>query len=214
MILLLSFHLFGDEIDSLLTKWEERLKDEKMISCKMEQIKKISFLKDPVRISGIFYFKYPNHFRIEMRGDENYDLFCDGTIITIVNHDLDENEVYELKDLDPNQRGRRLLPPLINQTRADIKENFQISFNATEEQYEVIPKSMANHPFKRIDFKIDAEKRIKWIKLIYHNEDWTETRLSKWKKWGDVSDYFFKFLKNVPEQIPFGDLFGIAGSFF
>ena len=132
MILLLSFHLFGDEIDSLLTKWEERLKDEKLISCKMIQTKKISYLKDPVKISGTFYFKYPNLFRLEMRGDENYDLFCDGMIITIVNHDLDEKEVYELKDLDPNQGGRRLLPPLINQTRADIKANFHISFITTD----------------------------------------------------------------------------------
>ena len=206
MILLFSFNLFGDEIDALLTEWEERLKDEKLISCKMEQIKKISFLKDPVKVSGIFYFKYPNLFRIEMRGDENYDLFCDGTIITIVNHDLDEKEVYELKDLDPNQRGRRLMPPLINQTRADIKANFQISFGATDEQYEVLPKSLANHPFKKLNFKIDAKKRIKWIKLIYHNEDWTETMFSKWEKYGDVSDYFFKYLKDVPKRFPYGEL--------
>jgi outer membrane lipoprotein-sorting protein len=204
LILLLSFFLFGDEIDELLTKWEERLKDEKLISCKMAQVKKISFLKDPVKISGTFYFKYPNLFRLEMRGDENYDLYCDGTVITIVNHDLDEKEVYDLKDLDPSQSGKKLLPPLINQTREDIKENYQISYSEADELYEVLPKSMADHPFKKLDFKIDAEKRIKWTKLIYHNEDWTETMFSKWKKHGDVSDYFFKYMKNIPEHFASG----------
>jgi outer membrane lipoprotein-sorting protein len=203
MILSLSFSLFGEDIDSLLNKWEERIKDEKLISCKMLQTKKISYLKDPIKIGGTFYFKYPHFFRLEMRGDENYDLYCDGTIITIVNHDLDEKEVYDVKDLDPDQGGKKLLPPLINQTREDIEANFQISFSATDDLYEVMPKSMADYSFKKLDFKIDAEKRIKWTKLIYHNEDWTETVFSKWKKHGDVSDYFFKYLKNIPEQGPY-----------
>jgi outer membrane lipoprotein-sorting protein len=206
MILSLPFSLFGEDIDSLLSKWEERLKDEKLISCKMTQTKKISYLKEPIKVSGTFYFKYPNLFRLEMSGDENYDLYCDGTIITIVNHDLDEKEVYDLKDLDPDRSGKKLLPPLINQTRADIEANFQISFSESDDLYEVLPKSLADHSFKKLDFRIDAENRIKWTKLTYHNEDWTETVFSKWKKHGDVSNYFFKYLKNIPEHYPYGEL--------
>ena len=85
--------------------------------------------------------------------------------------------------------------PLIGQKREEIKKNYQIKYKEDKSFYEVTPISLSSHSYKKIYFKIGSMDKIKWMKLIYKNNDWTETEFSKWKQHDKVSDYFFKYLK-------------------
>jgi outer membrane lipoprotein-sorting protein len=193
--LFLPFESKCQDIDALLTKWENRLKKENLIFCRIKQTKKITFLKNKISLKGRFYYKYPHFFRIEIKGDENYDIYCDGEKIHIIDHDLKENEVYDFKDLYSQNRLNKLLHPVIGQTREEIKSNYEITFNKDNELYELIPKTLSSRSYKKIIFDVDSMDRIKWMKVLYKNNDWTETEFSNWKELDKVSDYFFKYMK-------------------
>ncbi|MGM0466739.1 MAG: LolA family protein, partial [Acidobacteriota bacterium] len=185
----------GQDIDTLLNKWETRLKKQNLISCRIKQIKKITFLKNEISLKGQFYYKYPHFFRIEIKGDENYDIYCDGNKVHVIDHDLKENEVYDFEELYSQNRLNKLLHPVIGQTQEEIKNNYEITFNENDEVYELTPKTLSSRSYEKIVFKVDSMDRIKWMKVLYKNSDWTETEFSNWKELDKVSDYFFKYLK-------------------
>lgn len=193
----LSFTPFlkSQDIDTLLTKWENRLKKENLISCDIKQIKQIEFLKDRISLKGKFFYKYPHFFRIEIQGDENYDIYCDGETVHIIDHDLGETEVYNLNALYSQNRMQKLFHPVIGQTKDDIKKNYDILFQEDVHTYKLTPKSLSSSSYQTILLKVDHADRIKWMKIFYKNSDWTETEFSNWKELDKVSDYFFKYLK-------------------
>jgi len=195
-LLLSSFNfLSSQDIDSLLLKWENRLKKENLISCRIKQIKNISFLKNKVFLEGEFYYKYPHFFRMEIRGDENYDIYCDGEKVYIIDHDLGEKEIHDVEELYSRKRPNKLALPLLGQTREQIKKNYKIIFQKKGQLYEVHPLSHTSQSYEKLHFKIDNMDRIEWMKIFYKNSDWTEIEFKKWKEHGKVSDYFFKYLK-------------------
>jgi len=194
-LLFLPFESKSQDTDALLAKWESRLKKQNLITCRIKQIKKIAFLKNEISLTGQFYYKYPHFFRIEIKGDENYDIYCDGEKIHIIDHDLQEHEVYEFEDLYSQNRLNKLLHPVIGQTQEEIKINYEIIFKEADHLYELIPKALSSRSYKKIIFEVDSMDRIKWMKVIYKNNDWTETKFSNWKELDKVSDYFFKYLK-------------------
>ncbi len=187
--------LKSQDIDSLLTKWENRLKKENLISCDIKQNKQIEFLKDKISLKGRFYYKYPHFFRVEIKGDENYDIYCDGETVCIIDHDLGETEVHDFDVLSSQNRVQQLIHPVIGQTKEDIRNNYDILFHEDTHSYELTPKSLSGSSYKTILFKVDIADRIKWMKIFYKNSDWTETEFSNWKELDKVSDYFFKYLK-------------------
>lgn len=194
-LLLFSSGLKGQDIDALLAKWEKRLQKENLISCRIKQTKKISLLKNEISLNGTFYYKYPHFFRVEIKGDQNYDIYCDGETIHVIDHDLEDHEVYDFKDLSSNNRLNTLLHPVIGQTQEEIKNNYEITFLAETGLYELTPKLSSNRSYENIVFRVDSMDRIKWMKVLYQNSDWTETEFSNWKEFAKVSDYFFKYLK-------------------
>lgn len=193
--LLFSSFLKSQDIDTLLTKWENRLKKENLISCDIKQTKKIEFLKDKISLKGKFYYKYPHFFRVEIHGDENFDIYCDGETVSIIDHDLEESEIHDFNSLSSQNRIQQLLYPLIGQTKEDVKNNYDIQFHENTHSYELTPKSFPGSSYRTILFKVDLADRIKWMKIFYKNSDWTETEFSNWKELDKVSDYFFKYLK-------------------
>ncbi len=187
--------LKSQDIDTLLTKWENRLKKENLISCDIKQTKQIEFLKDEISLKGRFYYKYPHFFRIEIQGDENYDIYCDGDTVHIIDHDLGETEVHNFDNLYSQNRVQKLFHPVIGQTKDDIKKNYDIMFHEDTHFYELTPKLLSSSSYQTILFKVDLADRIKWMKIFYKNSDWTETEFSNWKELDKVSDHFFKYLK-------------------
>ncbi|MBD3415390.1 MAG: hypothetical protein GF421_13310 [Candidatus Aminicenantes bacterium] len=185
----------SQDIDELLTKWEKQLKDQNLITCDIKQTKSTEFLVDEVSLHGTFHYKYPHFFRIKLKGDENYELYCDGQTIHIIDHDLGEVKAYDFEDLTSQQGMPRLLIPVLGETKTEIKNNYEITYDESKDQYRLEPKGTSNLTYKSIAFRVDQRDRIQWMKVTYSNHDWTETEFKNWKEHGPVSDYFFKYLK-------------------
>ncbi len=83
----------------------------------------------------------------------------------------------------------------------EIKNNYEITFLKDEGLYELTPELSSNRSYENIVFRVDSMDRIKWMKVLYQNNDWTETEFSNWKEFDKVSDYFFKYLKESTPRL-------------
>lgn len=181
----------NSEVDTLLNKWEKRFMQKKVISCSLSQKKKIRQLAGETVLEGKLYLKYPRFFRLEIRGDENYDVYCDGETVSLKDLDLEETETYRLEDLGTKQELRQLMPPLLGQSRDEVERNYTIISLPENHLFKVTPAAAASQPFKELYFKVTSLGRIKWMKIAYPNGDWTETTFKNWKQTAGISDDFF-----------------------
>jgi len=182
----------NSEVDALLNKWEKRFRQKKVISCSLFQKKKIRQLAGETVLEGKLYLKYPRFFRLEIRGDENYDLYCDGETVTLEDHDLEETEVYRFEDLGTKQELRQLMPPLLGQSRDEVERNYTIISLPEKNLFKVTPAAAVSQPFKELYFKVTSLGKIKWMRIAYPNGDWTETTFKNWQQSAGISDDFFR----------------------
>lgn len=184
----------GQDIDALLRKWDQRLAQPALISCRIRQRKRVSLIRGHVSLAGKLYFMFPRFFRMEMKGDENFDLYCDGEKIHIIDHDLEEEEVILFQEWSRGKTTGRLAHPLAGMTKEEILRSHEIVYDASSAVYVVTPKDPVAG-FRTIRFKVDTMDRIKWMMVLLNNGDWTETEFSRWRKHKPVSTHFFRYLK-------------------
>jgi len=184
------------ELDRILIQLEKNYNSAETVSVEFSQIKKIAQLSGEISLSGRLFFKKPHFLKMEMRGDENFDLYTDGDRIWLVDLDFNEVETHEIGSEENRQRFSRLLPPLFLRSVEELKENFDISLRRNEGEKKTLlisPQSGAEFAFLTITLEIDSLGRIDRMRILYPQEEYTETRFRNWKNSPEISDHFFRY---------------------
>jgi len=186
-----------DKKDRILNRLEKKYNTTETFSYRFKQIQSISQLTEPISHTGSLVFRRPHFIRMEMRGDENLNLYMDGESIWLEDLDLEEVERFDFERLNLEGRLSRLLPPVFLSSVTELKEAFNISLDKTADQdvLEIIPKDALVSSLKRIRFSVDSHSRIRWMRVDYTNGDWTETKFSKWRKLPKISRHYFRYRK-------------------
>ena len=142
--------------------------------------------------------------RMEMRGDENMNLYVDGESIWLEDLDLQEVERFDLEGLNLEGRHSRLLPPVFLSSVPELKEEFTISLDETADQdvLEIVPKDASVSSIERIRFSVDSLSRIRWMRVDYANGDWTEAKFSNWKRLPNISIHYFRYSMGARSAVP------------
>lgn len=188
--------LQDEKLDEILAKIEKNYNTTEALFCRYEQIETISQLTEEIHLEGKLYFRKPHFIMMEMRGDENLNLYVNGEKIWIEDLDLDEVEEIDFQQLGKNYRISRLLPPFFLKTIEQIKELFDISLiqlGGGKNRLELLPKSNGEFNFISLQFDIDRYGRIPWMKVIYDQENFKEIKFRDWEKLPKISKYFFQF---------------------
>ncbi len=186
------------KLDAILDEIEKNYNTIDGLFCRYEQNEKISQLKQEVHLEGILYFRKPHYVMMEMRGDENLDLYINGEKIWIEDLDMDEVEIIDFRQLSQNRRLSKLLPPFFLNTIEEIRELFRIALIDTQNgkhRLELSPKSAGEFGFRSLQFDVDSRGRIPWVKVVYDEENYKEMRFQGWKKIPKISKYFFQYRK-------------------
>ncbi|MFC2169670.1 outer membrane lipoprotein carrier protein LolA [Acidobacteriota bacterium] len=184
---------------------EKKYNTTECLSNSFTQRKKISQLEGDLRFTGRIYFKKSNFIKMELQGDENLNIYCNGEKIWVEDTDLGEVETYDFHKLRSSRRLSRLLPPVFLHSVQSLKEYFEISLIETEgrrDRLELIPKPGSNFSFTYLRFDVDSWGRIPWMKVEYENGDSTEMEFRKWARHPEISDYFFQYRKPLKNSHP------------
>ncbi|MGB6340267.1 MAG: outer membrane lipoprotein carrier protein LolA [Candidatus Aminicenantaceae bacterium] len=198
-----AFPLQNKKLDIILDKLEKKYNTTDALFCQYEQTEKISQLTEDIHLEGKLYFRKPHFVMMEMRGDENLNLYVNGEKIWIEDLDLDEVEIIDFHQLSKNSRLSKLLPPFFLLTVEELKELFNISLITTKNgknRLELSPRSAGEFKFKSFQFNVDEWGRIPWMKLVYDEENFKEIRFRGWKKIPKTSKYFFQYRENKKEK--------------
>lgn len=185
-----------EKVDKILKKMEDRYATTEALSCRYQQTENIRQLTAEIQLEGKLYFRKPHFIMMEMRGDENLNLYVNGEKIWIEDLDLDEVESYDFHLLNGNNRITRFLPPLFLNSIQDLKEWFDISLVHTsggKNRLELRPKSKDTFQFEFIQFDIDSLGRIPWMKVKYDDANYKEMKFWDWQKIPKTSKYFFQY---------------------
>jgi len=122
-----------NKLNEILDKIGNKYDTTEALFCRFEQWEKISQLKQQIHLEGKIYFRKPHFIMMEMRGDENLDLYVNGEKIWLVDLDLDEVEISDFQQRNTNRDLMRFLPPFFLRSFVDLRELFGISLISTEE---------------------------------------------------------------------------------
>jgi len=201
-----AFSSQNKELDAILKKIEKKYNTTEALFCRYKQTEKISQLTEDIQLEGKLYFRKPHFIMMEMRGDENLNLYVNGEKIWIEDLDLDEVETIDFGQINTNRRLARFLPPFFLRTVDELKELFDISLLPTKngkDRLEVIPRSTGGFKFSSFQFEIDSMGRIPWMKVVYDEENFKEMWFRGWKKIPKTSKYFFQYRKDTTyKKIP------------
>jgi outer membrane lipoprotein-sorting protein len=193
------------ELDGILAQLEKNFNSAETVSVEFSQTKKITQLSGELSLSGQLTFKKPHFLKLEMRGDENLDLYTDGASIWLVDLDFDEVDVYEFGPEENRQRFSRLLPPVFLRSVEELKENYNISLDSGEGEKKILlisPRSGSESTFLAVTLEIDSLGRIDWMKVVYPQNEYIETRFRNWKKYPEISDHFFRYRGSKKKKEP------------
>jgi predicted RND superfamily exporter protein/outer membrane lipoprotein-sorting protein len=185
------------ELNDLLSRLEEKYEATDSLSCRFTQTKSISQLVGKTEFKGEMIFRKPHFLHLELRGEENLNIFADGETIWLEDLDYDEVESFPFAALKDSGRLSRLVPPLFLSGSEDLRSSFDIELLPNEGDRHVLeltPKSLS--PITRIRFAVDPQSRINWMTIFYSNGDFAETRFRDWKKLPRISKHFFRYRKD------------------
>jgi outer membrane lipoprotein-sorting protein len=185
------------KLDDILSRLEKRYGSTEAFSHHFDQIKSLQQLTEPMRFSGTLVFRKPHFIRMEVRGEENFNLFVNGESIWLEDLDFGEVEQFDFSEIMGNNRLNRLVPPFFIKDFSEIKETFQIWLDESSNQdvLEFIPTDKSPSSIRRIRLAVDKFSRILWMRVDYTNDDWTDTRFSGWKTMPKISEHYFSYQK-------------------
>jgi len=185
------------KLDRLLRRLEKKYDTTEAFSYDFEQIKSLRQLTEPMRFTGTMVFRKPHFLRMEMRGEENLNLFVDGKSIWLEDLDFGEVERFDFDEVSSEGRLARMLPPIFVSGMDEIRDLFHIRLDEEREQdvVEMTPKEEDLSSVRRIRFSVDSLSRIRWMRVDYVNDDWTDTRFTGWKTMPKISEHYFRYRK-------------------
>ena len=186
----------SEKIARILDRLEKRYATTDAFEYRFSTTKTLVQLTGPFELEGRVVFRKPHFLRMEIRGEENVDIYVNGDSIWLDDLDLGEVETYDFARMKRARRLSRLLPPLFLSGTDELREQFDLRLveEQGDEALELIPRE-ADSTLTKIVFSSDGRSRIRWMRREWKNGDRTETRFRGWKRLPDISQYYFTYLK-------------------
>ena len=185
-----------DAAMKIIERLQKRYEGTETISCRFEQRRKIEQLAFEMQLSGIMLFQKPSLLRLELRGDENLDLWANNENVWIHDLDLEEVESYRLSTETPAERIRDLLPLVFNHSPGDLPKQFDITVRRTEDGFDRLtlsPKPTTDVAWKEADLDLDRWGRMKRMESFYSEFDYTIVTFHEWKRHKPLDPDTFKY---------------------
>lgn len=164
----------------------------KTISCKFEQIRKTSVLKDVVRKTGEFHYKRPDNIRLDFSDGD--DITMNGEYFRITASG--KTSVVKMQSNPMLKELKRILSSCMSADIAGLTAGFVPNLSVKDNQYELelVPKRKTNLKslllvFSRKDMSLDM------LKMTEPSEDYTLYRFSDKRFDLPVQDELFKIEK-------------------
>ncbi len=187
----------------IIRRLQKRYEGAQTISCRFEQRKHIAQLSHEIRLSGIMLFQQPAFLRLELRGDENLNLWADNQRAWIHDLDLEEVESYGMTGGATADRVRDLLPLVYNHSPTDLPKQFDISLQRTEDGLDRLtlsPKPGTVVAWKETDLDIDRWGRMRRMACFYSEFDYVTVTFLEWKRLKPLEPSMFNYVatSNTP----------------
>lgn len=183
-------------VDEILRKMEKKYETSDGFSYRFTQTKSIAQLTEPLMLEGALTFRKPHFLKLELRGDENLNLYADGEKIWLEDLDLEEVDIYDFEQLGSNRRLSGLLPHAVVQSVEELKEMYDVRLAKREGNLaylELTALTASESGPRECRFSVDQRSRLRWMKVVYANGDYTETHFMGWRKTGDFPAEFFTY---------------------
>jgi outer membrane lipoprotein-sorting protein len=190
------------EVDKVLERLERRFDGTDAFSYEFIQKKAVIQLAEPLHFKGVLTFRKPHYIRLELRGDENLNLYVNGEKIWLEDLDYGEVETFDFGMMASEKRLSRLLPPTLQQSVKELKDVYDIALTKKDgniSYLDMTPKTPDAYGVKTFQFSVDQHSRLRWMKVSYENGDLTETTFSEWKKLPQMSIHLFEYHPPRPE---------------
>jgi uncharacterized protein len=184
-------------LEKILNSLEKKYNTTEAFAYSFDQVKFLQQLTEPMEFKGTLVFRKPHFIRMEMRGEENLNLYVNGEFVWMEDLDFEEVDQFDFAEINSQGRLTRILPPVFVDGISTMKEKFQVRLDETMDQdvLELIPLESHVSPLRSIRFAVGSFSRILWMRTDYTNGDWTETRFSGWKNMPKISEHYFRYRK-------------------
>ncbi len=187
----------------LMDGMAETLDSVEAVACNIKQVKRLKQLDGAITLEGPLLFQKPHFIKLELSGDENLSMFCDGESVWLVDRDLEEVDTFDLSSADRDRQLSRMLPPLFFLTREELEERFDITSVAPaagdgKHGLAMVPKTEGEFPFERLSVYMGGATRVQRMTMEFSNGDRVETDLEGCRKRPRTSLAVFKYRGATP----------------
>jgi outer membrane lipoprotein-sorting protein len=184
-----------DQVDQTLERLSKRYKSTDTVSCRYRQSRSLKQLEGAIRVEGTILFQKPHFLKMEMRGDENVDLYCNGDTIWIVDLDLDEVETLGVDDIHTMGGRLQMIPILLFSSPEEIRSRFNVEFLEADGRrlLRLTPLLDRDFRFQLLTVELGIQDRLRGTEVLFSNGDRIETQFRDWKRLPRVSRYTFEY---------------------
>ena len=167
------------------------------VSYRFEQIHRLPELTGEVELTGSVLHQRPSEVRLEVRGQENFDLLADGVTVWLVDRDFGDVESFPISELDAAPRSR-LLPPLL----LDDPAQWRLELEVVEFEKEGSTRRLVFESASDVTSRFESltlvfkGRRLKESIARYGERDEAITRYSDWQRLGALSHSLFRYQIN------------------
>ncbi len=183
------------KLDRILESLEDTFNTTEAFSHDFEQTRYLRQLTEPMTFTGTMVFRKPHFLRMEMRGEENMNIYVNGEHVWLEDLDFGEVEQFDFAEAGSESSLAGILPPLFLNGIGEIKERFQVRLDEAmgQDVIAMVPRKGYESPFTSIRFAVGSFSRILWMRIDYANGNWTHTRFSGWKNLPEISEHYFRY---------------------
>ncbi len=181
--------------DKVLEKLAQRQESFEAVTCEYQQKKRLKQIDGEIRVKGKIQFQKPHYLRMDLTGDENLDILCNGQKIWIVDRDSLEVEIHSLEE-NTKSRLARNLPFLYFFQLDEIRSHFTVTKTGDSKDgnvLELVPLPGRDFPFLRLTLELDGRDRLRRAVVEYSEEERIETTFSNWNRIEKVSVHHFEY---------------------
>jgi outer membrane lipoprotein-sorting protein len=182
--------------DDILRRMELKYEESDGFSYGFKQTKSIAQIDGLLNLEGTLTFRKPHFLKLELRGDENLNLYVDGKTIWLEDLDLEEVDSYDFEQLGSERRLSGLLPHAVVRSIEELEAIYDVELSKEEGKLaylELTAKNPSERGPRECRFSVDRRSRLRWMKVVYGNGDFTETHFMAWRKIGDIPEEFFAY---------------------
>jgi len=132
---------------------------------------------------------------MELRGDENVDVYVGARELALVDRDLDEVDRLALTEQGAAGRLARWLPGLVLLSPEDLERRYAIErAEPVRGEYRLVLRPRETGAgIERIDVELDGRYRTVWMRVGYENGDWVETTFAHWSRLPRRAEALFEY---------------------